>query len=70
MSPAGNMFMTAAIKVSEIPIPLTLIPLRIGTLIAPIIKSYISSDANVFLKWPNDVLIDQKKVDHFEKNNH
>ena len=39
MSSQGNLFMTAVLKLSLIPIPLTLIPLRVGTLIAPSIKS-------------------------------
>ena len=39
MSSQGNLYMTAVLKLSLIPIPLTLIPLRVGTLIAPSIKS-------------------------------
>ena len=62
VSPPGNLFMTIAINLSLVPIPLTLVPLRIGTLIAPIMQSFVSDDSAVFLKWPNDVLIQQKKV--------
>lgn len=31
----GNVFLTVAIPLDKVPVPLSLIPLRVGTLIAP-----------------------------------
>lgn len=31
----GNVFLTVAIPLKKVPVPLSLIPLRVGTLIAP-----------------------------------
>ena len=58
----GNLYMTVAYKISDVPIPLTLMPLRIATLIAPCIENRIKSTSKLYLKWPNDVLIDNEKV--------
>lgn len=38
-----------------------LLALGIGTALSKTIKSYISDNAEVFVKWPNDVLIDGRK---------
>ena len=59
-SAEGNLFMTIAVPTRNLPIPLQLCPLRIGTLVLPSIQSRVSSTAS--LKWPNDVLIDDEKV--------
>ncbi len=61
-SASGNLYMTLVVKRDMIPIPLTLVPLRIGTLIAPSIRSRVTSSSGVYLKWPNDVLIGDRKV--------
>lgn len=62
MGMEGNMFLTIAIKQACIPCPLTLIPLRIGTLICPRIRSRVQSEMPVFVKWPNDLIIGEEKV--------
>lgn len=59
----GNLYMTVVYKMSSVPIPITLMPLRVATLIAPCIEKRItSSSSSLYLKWPNDVLIDNEKV--------
>lgn len=58
----GNLYMTVVYKMSAVPVPLTLMPLRVATLIAPCIQRRITSSSSLYLKWPNDVLIDNEKV--------
>jgi len=58
----GNLYMTVVYKMSSVPIPITLMPLRVATLIAPCIEKRITSSSSLYLKWPNDVLIDNEKV--------
>jgi len=62
ISGSKNLLMTVSVKMSTIMTPLTLIPLRIGTLISPAIRAKVLSGAQVYLKWPNDVLIANEKV--------
>eukprot|EP01035_Chromulina_nebulosa_P017488 gene17488-23041_t len=62
ISGAKNLLITISIPMNLITIPLTLTPLRIGTLIYPLIRSRVSDDVSVHVKWPNDILIDNRKV--------
>ncbi len=70
----GNVFVTIGIPVDvwmtkmirERKIPLTLLPLKIGELTASLINNELinceKGDAVVTVKWPNDVLVDGKKI--------
>ena len=64
MSPDNNMYLTIAFKIKEVPIPLTLIPLRIGSLVCSNIERVVASRKfnSISLKWPNDILAEDKKV--------
>lgn len=63
----GNVFMTVAIPMDAVPVTITLLPLQIGVLVAERIKKLLVVNQEdkaelVRVKWPNDVLLDDKKV--------
>mmetsp|Transcript_56698 Transcript_56698/g.68220 ORF Transcript_56698/g.68220 Transcript_56698/m.68220 type:complete len:400 (-) Transcript_56698:82-1281(-) len=68
ISSKGNSFLTVAIPMDSVPVPLTLLPLKVGSIIATQVKELLiscgASDAanNVSVKWPNDVLVDGGKI--------
>lgn len=62
-STPGNLFLTYCLPMDDIPMKqLTLLPLSIGVLVAESLQNYVESPSLVTVKWPNDVLLDQKKV--------
>jgi BirA family biotin operon repressor/biotin-[acetyl-CoA-carboxylase] ligase len=61
VSTRGNLFLTCAIPMEVIPLTkVTLLPLGVGLLIAETIQPYVG--CRPILKWPNDVLLDHKKI--------
>jgi BirA family biotin operon repressor/biotin-[acetyl-CoA-carboxylase] ligase len=73
MGARGNTFVTIAIPQSTWMmdlkgIPLTLLPLKIGSLVAHRIQALLTDchtstpSANVSVKWPNDVLVNENKM--------
>ena len=62
----GNLFLTMCIPMDTVPVLLTLLPLQIGVMVAQrvdrMLKEICHSDTTVSVKWPNDILLDDRKL--------
>jgi len=70
----GNCFFTVAFPVDWVKVPITLLPLKIGSIVRHTIEqrlsktqpntksSLIPSVPRITVKWPNDVLVDDRKI--------
>lgn len=64
---SGNLYLTVALPMSQIPVPITLLPLQVGIVVAQRVHSILSACCTegvpkVSVKWPNDVLVNDAKV--------
>eukprot|EP00981_Chlorochromonas_danica_P012975 scaffold5626_cov258-Ochromonas_danica.AAC.16 len=58
-----NIYLTLIIHRDTIPIPLSLLPIRSGTLLANALLPHLTrGEADMKLKWPNDILLNDKKL--------
>jgi BirA family biotin operon repressor/biotin-[acetyl-CoA-carboxylase] ligase len=64
----GNVHLTIAVPMNQIPVTITLLPLQVGVLIAHGIRDFLSRQQKhnvakqLTVKWPNDVLLDDCKI--------
>jgi len=70
ISAKGNTFLTICIPIDLIPVPITLLPLKVGAVIAKRVQNLLLKLSSmedlessvVTLKWPNDVLVQNRKI--------
>lgn len=78
----GNLYLTMALPLDRIPVRLTLLPLQVAVVVAECVQELLvrqgisdarigsTSRPRVTVKWPNDVLIDHRKVSGTLIENH
>ena len=57
----GNFFFTVCIPMERVPVTITLLPLQIGSMVAKCVSQWVPAKT-VHVKWPNDVLLEDRKV--------
>ncbi|CAB9503027.1 Bifunctional ligase/repressor BirA [Seminavis robusta] len=58
----GNVYLTMAVPFPQIPVTITLLPLQIGVLIAHTLQEFDKNNHKITVKWPNDVLVEDRKI--------
>lgn len=59
---SGNLYLTLAVPLSDIPTRITLLPLFVGATMASHVDRILVDVNNVKVKWPNDVLLGSNKL--------
>jgi biotin-[acetyl-CoA-carboxylase] ligase BirA-like protein len=69
---AGNLYLTVCVPMDQIPVTFTLLPLQVGVLATRSISRLLEAcrasndpsktSSRTTVKWPNDVLVDDKKI--------
>lgn len=62
MGLGGNLFLTIGVAMDRVPVTITLLPLQIGSMVAERVSKLLPPSKQVHVKWPNDVLLEDKKV--------
>ena len=57
----GNFYFTVCVPMERVPVTITLLPLQIGSMVAECVSRLVPSKT-VYVKWPNDVLLEDRKV--------
>jgi biotin-(acetyl-CoA carboxylase) ligase len=68
---AGNLFLTVCLPMDAVPVRITLLPLQVAVLVAKLVHNVVAQHSpnsvktaskRTTVKWPNDVLVDQRKI--------
>jgi BirA family biotin operon repressor/biotin-[acetyl-CoA-carboxylase] ligase len=68
----GNLFLTVCLPLESVPVRITLLPLQVAVLVARLVDRYVAAAPSsperqrrrrrTTVKWPNDVLVDDRKI--------
>ncbi len=61
--PGSNLMMSVVLDVAEIPPDqVATLPLAVGLAVHAAVARFLSTERRIFLKWPNDVLVERRKI--------